>query len=133
MNKTFKTAAAAAFALLMGSAVAQADLKFGVAAEPYPPFTSQDASGKWVGWEADLMDAICKEMQEKCEFVGVSWDGIIPALLAKKFDGALVCRWPLELGPRKQWEDPRGKASDCLEMLHRIVDRLYLRNRRLRV
>jgi polar amino acid transport system substrate-binding protein len=86
MNKTLKTAAAAAFALMMGSAAAHADLKFGVAAEPYPPFTSQDASGKWVGWEADLMDAICKEMQEKCEFVGVSWDGIIPALLAKKFD-----------------------------------------------
>eukprot|EP00959_Pyramimonas_sp_CCMP1952_P270169 5647749-Pyramimonas_sp.AAC.1 len=49
-----------------------------------------------------------------------------------KFDGALFCRWPLVLDPRKQWEDPRGEASDCLEMPHSIVDRLYLRNRRLR-
>lgn len=86
MQAKLKTAAIAAIALFMGAAAAHADLKFGVAAEPYPPFTSQDASGKWVGWEADLMDAVCAELKEKCEFVGVAWDGIIPALQSKKFD-----------------------------------------------
>lgn len=65
---------------------AKADLKFGVAAEPYPPFTSKDASGKWVGWEVDLMDAVCAQMKEKCELVEVAWDGIIPALTAKQID-----------------------------------------------
>jgi polar amino acid transport system substrate-binding protein len=65
---------------------AMADIKFGVAAEPYPPFTSKDASGKWVGWEVDLMDALCAQMNEKCEIVEVAWDGIIPALQAKQFD-----------------------------------------------
>lgn len=78
--------AAAAAALFAGTAPAMADLKFGVAAEPYPPFTSKDASGKWVGWEVDLMDAVCAELKEKCEIVEVSWDGIIPALMAKQFD-----------------------------------------------
>ncbi len=63
-----------------------ADLKFGVAAEPYPPFSSKDASGKWVGWEVDLMDAVCAEIKEKCEIAEVAWDGIIPALQAKQFD-----------------------------------------------
>jgi polar amino acid transport system substrate-binding protein len=63
-----------------------ADIKFGVAAEPYPPFSSKDASGKWVGWEIDLMDAVCAQMNEKCELVEVAWDGIIPALQAKQFD-----------------------------------------------
>lgn len=63
-----------------------ADLKFGVAAEPYPPFTSKDASGKWVGWEVDLMDALCAEIKEKCEIAEVAWDGIIPALQSKQFD-----------------------------------------------
>ena len=63
-----------------------ADIKFGVAAEPYPPFSSKDASGKWVGWEIDLMDAVCAQMNEKCELVEVAWDGIIPALQAKQID-----------------------------------------------
>ena len=78
--------AAAAVAMMAGSAPAMADIKFGVAAEPYPPFSSKDASGKWVGWEIDLMDAVCAQMNEKCELVEVAWDGIIPALQAKQFD-----------------------------------------------
>jgi polar amino acid transport system substrate-binding protein len=57
-----------------------------VAAEPYPPFTSKDASGKWVGWEIDLMNAVCAKMNEKCELVEVAWDGIIPALTSKQID-----------------------------------------------
>lgn len=72
--------------LLAASSPALADLKIGVAAEPYPPFSSKDASGKWVGWEIDFIAALCAEMQEKCEIVDVAWDGIIPALSAKKID-----------------------------------------------
>ena len=79
----FALAAASMFAV---SGQAQADLKFGVAAEPYPPFTSKDASGKWVGWEVDTMEAVCKAMNEKCEIVEVAWDGIIPALTSKQID-----------------------------------------------
>ncbi len=61
-------------------------IKFGVAAEPYPPFSSKDASGKWVGFEIDLMDAVCAQMQAKCQLVETAWDGIIPALQEKKID-----------------------------------------------
>jgi polar amino acid transport system substrate-binding protein len=78
--------ASATLFMLATAAPAMADLKFGVAAEPYPPFTSKDATGKWVGWEIDLMDAVCAEMKEKCEIVEVAWDGIIPALTAKQID-----------------------------------------------
>jgi polar amino acid transport system substrate-binding protein len=78
--------AAAAVAMMAAAAPAQADLKFGVAAEPYPPFESKDASGKWVGWEMDVMDALCAQMGEKCELVEVAWDGIIPALTSKQID-----------------------------------------------
>jgi polar amino acid transport system substrate-binding protein len=70
----------------LGTTVAWADLKFGIAAEPYPPFTSKDASGKWVGWEVDLMDAVCRHLNEKCVIVEVAWDGIIPALTSKQID-----------------------------------------------
>jgi polar amino acid transport system substrate-binding protein len=86
MKSFTRFAAATVIALLVGAGSAQADLKFGVAAEPYPPFTSKDASGKWVGWEIDLMNAVCAKMNEKCELVEVAWDGIIPALTSKQID-----------------------------------------------
>jgi polar amino acid transport system substrate-binding protein len=67
--------------------VAKADpIKIGVAAEPYPPFTSPDASGKWVGWEIDFIDAVCAEEKLDCVITPVAWDGIIPALTTKKID-----------------------------------------------
>ncbi len=78
--------AAAAVTLMASAAPAMADIKFGVAAEPYPPFSSKDASGTWVGWEIDLMKAVCAQMNEKCELVEVAWDGIIPALTSKQID-----------------------------------------------
>lgn len=77
---------AAAATMMASAAPAMADIKFGVAAEPYPPFSSKDASGTWVGWEIDLMKAVCVQMNEKCELVEVAWDGIIPALTSKQID-----------------------------------------------
>jgi polar amino acid transport system substrate-binding protein len=76
----------AMLALTTFAARADDTIRFGVAAEPYPPFTSKDASGKWVGFEVDLMDAVCANLKVKCEIVEVAWDGIIPALQANKFD-----------------------------------------------
>jgi polar amino acid transport system substrate-binding protein len=87
MKFTRRVVMTAAAACLFGfAAQAQADIKFGVAAEPYPPFSSKDASGTWVGWEIDLMKAVCAKMNEKCELVEVAWDGIIPALTSKQID-----------------------------------------------
>ena len=57
---------ATAVAFMSVASPAMADLKFGVAAEPYAPFTSKDASGVWVGWEVDFMNAVCAEIGEKC-------------------------------------------------------------------
>ncbi len=86
MNRLFKIFAAAILALAMSTNMASAEVKFGVAAEPYPPFAEKGADGVWKGWEIEIADAICAAMNEKCAWVEVSWDGIIPALLAKKFD-----------------------------------------------
>ena len=80
---------AATVALMAAASPAMADLKFGVAAEPYAPFTSKDASGVWVGWEVDFMNALCAEIGEKCTIEEVAWDGIIPALNSKKFDAIM--------------------------------------------
>ncbi len=44
-------------ALLASGAGASAEVRFGIMNEAYPPFFTKDASGKWIGWEIDLMDA----------------------------------------------------------------------------
>jgi polar amino acid transport system substrate-binding protein len=79
--------AAAVVATICAVAPALADpIKFSVAAEPYPPFASKNTSGVWEGFEVDLAKMICTEMKEQCEITETAWDGIIPALLAKKID-----------------------------------------------
>lgn len=77
----------ASFVLLLGFiGTAHADIKVGIAAEPYPPFSSKDTSGKWVGWEIDALNAVCARLDEKCQVVEVAWDGIIPALTSHQID-----------------------------------------------
>lgn len=72
--------------LAVPASAAQDTLRFGVAAEPYPPFTVKTPSGQWTGFEADLIHALCDQMKAKCEIKEVAWDGIIPALLSDKID-----------------------------------------------
>jgi polar amino acid transport system substrate-binding protein len=76
---------AAALALTASAAAADA-LKIGMAPEPYPPFAEMDASGKWVGWEIELLDAVMKNQGVEYTIVPTAWDGIIPALTAGQID-----------------------------------------------
>ncbi|SMF09085.1 polar amino acid transport system substrate-binding protein [Xaviernesmea oryzae] len=87
MQNVIKAIAAAVVlgTVAFGAAQAQ-EVKVGFAAEPYPPFTSPDASGKWVGWEIDFMEAMCAEAKLQCVPTPIAWDGIIPALTSKKID-----------------------------------------------
>ena len=82
-----KLVMAATAALAISVTSAKADLVFATDTSAYPPFTSQNAAGEWEGWEYDLMNAVCAEMNEKCTMIPIAWDGIIPALLEKKMDG----------------------------------------------
>ncbi len=52
----------------------------------YMPWNGLDASGKLVGFEIDLGNELCKRAKFDCEFVAQDWDGIIPSLVAKKYD-----------------------------------------------
>ena len=63
-------------------------IRFGVDAS-YPPFESKGSDGKLVGFDIDLGNEICKRLNAKCVWVENDFDGMIPALKAKKFDGVL--------------------------------------------
>ena len=60
-------------------------VRFGTDAT-YAPFESVDPSGKIVGFEVDYGMALCEKMKLSCTFQNQDWDGIIPSLLANKFD-----------------------------------------------
>jgi lysine/arginine/ornithine transport system substrate-binding protein len=63
-------------------------IRFGVDAS-YPPFESKGSDGKLVGFDIDLGNEICTRLKAKCVWVENDFDGMIPALKAKKFDGVL--------------------------------------------
>lgn len=86
MRKTLKLLGGAVAALALSVQMASADVKIGIAAEPYKPFAEKPAGQPWSGWEIEIIGAVCAAMNEKCEIVAVAWDGIIPALQAKKID-----------------------------------------------
>ncbi|RBJ81355.1 amino acid ABC transporter [Pseudomonas sp. MWU12-2534b] len=76
---------AAAVTLAFSASAAAETLKMGIEAA-YPPFNNKDASGQVVGFDKDIGDALCAKMKVECTVVTSDWDGIIPALNAKKFD-----------------------------------------------
>jgi polar amino acid transport system substrate-binding protein len=75
-----------AAACLMAAPVAAQEVKIGIAAEAYPPFASPDASGNWVGWEVDFINAVCAAGEMQCVITPVAWDGIIPSLTSGQID-----------------------------------------------
>src|SRR5207253_8599780 len=88
MNKMI---AAVSLVLLTVSSVAGAadwsgkELRLGV--DPtYPPLEYKTPDGKLTGFGIDIAEALCEELHAHCVWVESSWDGMIPALLARKFD-----------------------------------------------
>ncbi|WP_411292939.1 transporter substrate-binding domain-containing protein [Vibrio coralliilyticus] len=52
----------------------------------FVPWAMRDKQGDLIGFEIDVAERLAADSGWKVEFVPTAWDGIIPALLAKKFD-----------------------------------------------
>ena len=56
----------------------------------YAPFNYTNADGTLGGFDVDMANAICTDMQVTCEIIAQDWDGIIPGLKAGKYDAIVA-------------------------------------------
>lgn len=93
------------------------ELKFGVDSA-YPPFESKTPSGEMVGFDIDLGNAICAKLKVKCVWVENSFDGMIPALKARKFDA---------INSSMSKTEERAKAIDFSDKMYGNFEALVVR------
>ena len=89
MKTLLKLAAISLLAATATQALAADKIKIGTEGA-YPPFNSMTADGKVVGFDVDIANALCAQMKAECEIVTQDWDGIIPGLIAKKYDAIMA-------------------------------------------
>ena len=84
MKKTLLTA------ILLGTSIAVSAQELTFAMEPsYPPFETTNEKGEIIGFDVDVANAICQEIQVTCKFKSETFDSLIPSLKAKRFDAAI--------------------------------------------
>jgi len=92
MKKLFTALVAAAILGVIAIAPASAQMKKVLIGTEgaYPPFNYIDSDGNLIGFDVDIAKALCEAANFECEFVVQDWDGIIPGLLAKKYDAIIA-------------------------------------------
>ena len=108
-------------ALLLGCALASFStlaegtaFKFGLEAQ-YPPFESKSASGELQGFDIDVGNAVCAAAKLKCEWFDTAFDGLIPALQARKFDA---------INSAMNVTEKRRQAIDFTDVIYRVPSQL---------
>jgi len=83
--------AAASIAIAAGTVQAKEwkSVRIGVEGA-YPPFSYVDPDGRLAGFDIEIAQALCDQLRVKCSMVQQDWDGIIPALLARKYDAIVA-------------------------------------------
>ncbi|EMQ2876633.1 arginine ABC transporter substrate-binding protein [Vibrio navarrensis] len=74
--------------LVSTNVAAQQEIKFAMEAT-YAPFEYMDENNQIQGFDVDLANALCKQMQAKCSFHNQAFDSLIPALKFKRYDAAI--------------------------------------------
>lgn len=77
-----------ALVLTAFSSVQAKEIKF--AMEPsYPPFEFTDQKGEIIGFDVDIANAICKEIQATCSYSDQAFDGLVQAIKQKRVDAVI--------------------------------------------
>ncbi|MES3676856.1 transporter substrate-binding domain-containing protein [Halomonas elongata] len=145
--KNFITSTILSLAMVAGSTQAnnQETVSFAVDI-PYEPFEYKKPDGSLTGFDIDLGNALCEEINIKCEWIVQPWDGMIPGLLARKYDAIMSSMVITEERERKVlfttpysatpriWVSPTSKTFDIrdkkqLEGLNVGVQRATLQDR----
>ncbi|HEX2147457.1 MAG TPA: transporter substrate-binding domain-containing protein, partial [Pseudorhizobium sp.] len=91
MMKTLLASTAFAIVAAFASNAAAQETEIRIATEgAYPPFNYTDTDGSLKGFDVDIANALCEEMKAKCTLVAQDWDGIIPGLMANKYDAIIA-------------------------------------------
>ena len=114
-------AASAAALLIPAASRAQAPdwkrIRVGVEGN-YPPFSRLGPDGKLAGFDIDIAMALCQKMGAECVLVQQEWDGMMPALAARKFD-MIVASMTIS--------EERRKAADFSDPYYDVPSRFVAR------
>lgn len=55
----------------------------------YPPFEWVNEKNEIVGYEIDLVNALCDQIKVKCTFTNQVWDSVIPSLKFRRYDASV--------------------------------------------
>ena len=102
------------FAFALSASASAETIRFATDAS-YPPFSKQGADGKMTGFDPDIAQALCTTMKVQCEIIPQDFDGIIPALNAKKFDAVIASM---------NITEDRKKAVDFSDRYYNMASRL---------
>jgi polar amino acid transport system substrate-binding protein len=89
MKNVIRFASACAM-VIAGVSGAQAEVLKIATEGAYPPFNYVDSDNKLHGFDVDIANALCERMKVECKIVAQDWEGIIPALMAKKYDAVVA-------------------------------------------
>lgn len=103
--------------LFSSASFAEDTVRIGIEAA-YPPFASKTGDGQIVGFDYDIGNALCKQMQVKCVWVEQVFDGLIPSLRVRKIDAILSSM---------SITDERKKAVDFTDRYYQSAGRLVMK------
>lgn len=81
---------ASACVMAVAASAAQAEVLKIATEGAYPPFNYVDSSNQLHGFDVDIANALCERLKVQCQIVAQDWEGIIPALMAKKYDAVVA-------------------------------------------
>ncbi|WP_208433067.1 transporter substrate-binding domain-containing protein [Bartonella taylorii] len=62
----------------------------------YPPFSYIDSNNELKGFDIDISYALCKKMNVECTLITQNFEGMIPGLLARKYDAIISSLAPTQ-------------------------------------